>query len=670
MKKRKILVATLTAIVYALLLGTVAITPASATTKNNTKLNIKDITQMQKIEAGIVSYTDKDLRWYDFNSDGIINVKDITIAQKKLNSQPTNIYNNVAEMKADKSLKGGMTVVVRGHYKPDDGGEAEYHIGKNGNLTLSNGLKAEIVIKPQMNIECFGAKGDGKTDDSEIIKKASLYKTKLLFDNKTYMISHSIFITNNINWLGNNTTLKLSDEFDVDLNTRSAIKVSGETNIEGFNIEYRSQFVPNDGKSSVVLLKVSSGKNHTLKNVDFNITEKNNIKAEVSAVWYDFANRSSNTEEFNTEDVHNLTVDNCRISNLTTGHDTGTSCLWGTGIFRDIIVSNSEFTRNHRGDVVTFWANNKKIENIFIDNCKFNLSNDVKSGSSALQFGASSKYPTLFDNINVKNTIFNVDYGFGTACIGCATPGTKININKCKFIKNYSDDAVTLDSPDFCKRLILFSICSDTKDLSKTSTVNVTDCEINNKKSFMSIDALNANLYDNDGSIKHYGTYTTMYKFTNTNIKCYSNIYNPAKVTYNSCKISIDNRDEDVYKHLYLKTLKYYIKTEFLNSEINSNVNILGNVDCYKSTFRDVMTIKPDKGNSVRLSNSEFEKLNIVITGLGEEKPIMDELIIKNNMIGVLNFKNNSTVIPIDYLRTFVSSVIIANNISKNNYIC
>lgn len=55
----------------------------SAATSNN-QLNITDVTQMQKIAAGIVSCTNEDLQRYDFNGDGVINVTDITIAQKKL----------------------------------------------------------------------------------------------------------------------------------------------------------------------------------------------------------------------------------------------------------------------------------------------------------------------------------------------------------------------------------------------------------------------------------------------------------------------------------------------------------------------------------------------------------------------------------------------------------
>ena len=584
-----------------------------------------------------------------------------------LDLKKPSFFNNILEMKSDQSLKTGMTVIVLGYYDINDGGMAEYYISDIGDIILDNGLKAQIIIKSQMNIECFGAKGDGITDDSEVIKKASSYSTKLLFGNKTYMISHSILITNNINWIGNKTIIKLSDEFDVDLNTRSAIKIIGETNIEGITVEYQSQFVPNDGKSSVVLLKVSSGKNHILKNVDFNITEKESIAAEVSAVWYDFANRSSNTEVFDTEDVHNLFVDNCKISNLTTGHDTGTSCLWGTGIFKNIRVLNSEFTRNHRGDVVVFWANNQKIENILIDNCKFNLSNNITSGAQALGFGASSKYPTSFDNINIKNTIFNVDYGFGNACIGCATPGTEINIDNCKFIKNYSDDVILSDDSDidtYKKRLIVFSICSDTEDLSKTSIVNVNNCEIINKKSFTFIDGLNANLYDKDGSIKYYGTYTTKYNFINTNIKCYSHIYNPANVTYNNCKITIDNKDENVNKFLYLKTLTYYIKTEFLNSEINSNVNILGNVNCRNSIFNYV-TIKPDRGNSEYLLDNRFKSLNIITTDSNSENQVINELIMKNNISNQLTFKNNSAVVTVDNLNNIASSVIFINNISN-----
>ena len=605
-------------------------------------------------------------------------VKDGAITEAKfadvLKLKKASFYKNVAEMIADTSLKPGMTAVVLGYYEPNDGGAAEYYIGNSGNLALNNGLRAQIVIKPQMAVECFGAKGDGETDDSGAIEVASAYDTQLIFKNKTYLIVRSIYIDNSVNWVGNGTVIKLADSFNVNLDTRSAIRINGETGIEGINIEYKSQFTPNDGKSSVILLKVTSGKNHVLKDVNIDITEKDGVAAEVSAVWYDFAKRvkdeetSKVVEAFETSDI-NLYVSNCKISNLTTGHDTATSCLWGTGIFNTVVIEKSEFSRNHLGEAVNFWANNETIKNILINECVFNLTNNKASGAGGLNFGASFLYLTKFENINIKNTIFNVGEYFGNACIGCATPGVEINIDRCKFIKDYSDDTVLPDDAnkkDYFKRLMLLQISSDTDDSEKSSTVNLSNCSVVNKKGTTYINDSFANSYKDDGSLKQYGVYSTKFNLSNLNISSFSHIFSASDIIFKNCKISIDNPNEAVRKSLYLKNNNYFINTEFENCNVNSNIRITGNADCCGSNFNDTTTFVTDTGDNINLTDNKFVGLNIATSvDSTAESPVINEVIMKNNIIKALTFKNSSTVTAVDNLGTLAASVIFVNNISN-----
>lgn len=591
-----------------------------------------------------------------------------------LKLKKASFYRNVAEMKADTSLKPGMTAVVLGYYEPNDGGTAEYYIGDSGNLALNNGLRAQIVIKPQMAVECFGAKGDGETDDSGAIEAASAYDTQLIFKNKTYLIVRSIYIDNSVNWVGNGTVIKLADSFNVNLDTRSAIRINGETDIEGINIEYKSQFTPNDGKSSVILLKVTSGKNHVLKDVNIDITEKDGVAAEVSAVWYDFAKRikDEETEEvvetFEISDI-NLYVSNCKISNLTTGHSTATPCLWGTGIFDNAVIEKSEFSRNHLGEAVNFWANNQTIKNILINDCVFNLTNNKNSGAGGVNFGASYKYLTKFENINIRNTIFNVGAYFGNACIGCATPGVEINIDRCKFLKDYPDDTVLPDDAnkkDYFKRLMLFQISSDTDDSEKSSTVNISNCSIINKRGTTYINDSFANSYNNDGTLKQYGVYSTKFNLLNSNISSLSHIFSASDIIFKNCKISIDNPNEAVRIALYLKNNNYFINTEFENCDVNSNIRISGNADCCGSNFNDTTTFVTDTGDNINLTDNKFVGLNITTSvDSTAESPVINEVIMKNNIIKALTFKNSSTVTAVDNLGTLAASVIFVNNISN-----
>ena len=119
----------------------------------------------------------------------------------KLNKKPF-YYNNVADMKADTSLKAGDMAITLGYYEPSDGGNCEYQI-VSGDYTdnggsyheLANGLFAELIIKDEINVKQFGAYGNGMADDTnsfiEILN--SNYKT-ILIPSGTYMISSTLTI--------------------------------------------------------------------------------------------------------------------------------------------------------------------------------------------------------------------------------------------------------------------------------------------------------------------------------------------------------------------------------------------------------------------------------------------------------------------------------------------
>lgn len=598
-------------------------------------------------------------------------VQDGSITEAKfadvLKLKKASFYRNVAEMQSDTSLKSNMTAVVLGYYEPNDGGAAEYYIGDSGNIALNNGLRAQIVIKPQMNVECFGAKGDGVTGDSSAIEAASAYDTHLIFGNKTYFIEKSMIITGNfIYWLGNNTVFKLSDNFQ--LTDRTAIKISCNTHIENISMLCKSSYEAQSNESEAVLLRVIDGKHHTLKNVNIRLTQADGKSACNGAVWYDFATSRAGggVEKFEGTTDNTLTVENCKIENLTTGYKTGTSCLWGTGLFSSIILNNCEFTRNFSGDAVNFWANDNFIKNININNCVFNLTNNIKGGSCGLQFGASSTHPTAaYEKINICNTVFNIGAGFGNACIGCPTPGTEINVNRCKFIKDY-DATIEIPIPPYVesedvdsykqfvdnykkyyKRLIVFNVSSTDNN---ASIVNVTNCEIKNKNSNLWIDILSKD------------TYKTKYRINNTSISAFANIYNPANMYCVNCSIAIDNDD----RYVFYQSNAYSINTSLQNCAVNAISKISGDVNFCNTDFNNTLEIKSSNGKNIIAENNNFKELNIVTASESTvESPVINELIMKNNIISVLNFKNDSTVTAVDNLETLAASVIFTNNISN-----
>lgn len=71
---------------------------------------------------------------------------------------------------------------------------------------LVNNIFQELTQKIDdfnyVNVKTLGAKGDGITDDTEIIKQAIAMNKPLYFPEGIYIISESIEITNPVNWLG------------------------------------------------------------------------------------------------------------------------------------------------------------------------------------------------------------------------------------------------------------------------------------------------------------------------------------------------------------------------------------------------------------------------------------------------------------------------------------
>lgn len=89
-------------------------------------------------------------------------------------------YDSVAEMKADSKIKEGAYVKTLGYYEVNDGGYAEYKIVDDSTLTddggcihtLTNGLKAKLIINGEINVKQFGAYCDNTNDDTNLINNA------------------------------------------------------------------------------------------------------------------------------------------------------------------------------------------------------------------------------------------------------------------------------------------------------------------------------------------------------------------------------------------------------------------------------------------------------------------------------------------------------------------
>lgn len=119
-------------------------------------------------------------------------------------------FNNIHELKesANIGLKDGDICQTLGYHEPGDGGGSIYQIKydpasvEDGAfihyLSYSDTLRAELILGDTINVHQFGARGDGKTDDSNAIQIAldnSENRTIELSHGKKYLTTNTLNIT-------------------------------------------------------------------------------------------------------------------------------------------------------------------------------------------------------------------------------------------------------------------------------------------------------------------------------------------------------------------------------------------------------------------------------------------------------------------------------------------
>ncbi|MBR0369962.1 MAG: hypothetical protein IJH63_04475 [Methanobrevibacter sp.] len=130
-------------------------------------------------------------------------------------------YDTVADLKTDTKLKAGYHAKTKGYYSANDGGSAEYIIREKlqGDVDtplthfIGEDLIAELIITKEIHSKVYGIKGDGETDETQILNHffgllQSSYN--LVIDPGVYKTTDTIFIKGT--WrqdAGNNGTRKI-----------------------------------------------------------------------------------------------------------------------------------------------------------------------------------------------------------------------------------------------------------------------------------------------------------------------------------------------------------------------------------------------------------------------------------------------------------------------------
>lgn len=134
--------------------------------------------------------------------DTVYNIKDNGARDGKINVA---VFDKVSDMLASTTLEAGSKALTYGFYSAGDGGGALYLINEdttptsvNGYdvLELGSGLIASLV-KDNINVKQYGAKGDNETDDIDAIQAAISNNAgkAIFFPAGTYLISEPIEIT-------------------------------------------------------------------------------------------------------------------------------------------------------------------------------------------------------------------------------------------------------------------------------------------------------------------------------------------------------------------------------------------------------------------------------------------------------------------------------------------
>lgn len=179
------------------------------------------------------------------------------------NGEAVITLDTIQELKNFANPTLNLAIDVLGYYAPGDGGGGSFYfdpdriVEDNGGSIILGWVK---IFEGVVNVKCFGALGDGVTDDSNTIQLALNQSGKILFPSGIYNVSKSLIVKSNttvfsigdviIKEVGN------SDDFDTSVfQNENATLAAGNENIQFHNLVIH-------GKNSIPIPSENVGVNN------------------------------------------------------------------------------------------------------------------------------------------------------------------------------------------------------------------------------------------------------------------------------------------------------------------------------------------------------------------------------------------------------------------------
>ena len=471
-----------------------------------------------------------------------------------INSNCLWTFDNVEDMKNGSNLIAGSFAKILGYYEKNDGGEGLYFISTTENnefyqIKLNNNLYANLIIKNQMNVKCFGVKDN--EENNENFQKAFNYCKNLIMKNGNYRI-----------------------------NIENPLQPLSNTKIEILNCVFNA--IPSE--------KGNTPNNRTMI---FNIENKENIYIDFnnSILIGEKENHSGLAHEWSFG-IRIMSSKNITIKNAKAQNWTGDGFVIN-GNSENIILDTCYTQENHRNGLSVGGG-----KFIYINNCQFeNLGKEAEPKAAIdiepdpNQFNVNHIYINNCRFLNSRRCILAHDLNYNDDNIESVIKN--VYINNCKF---FNDDNSTSGG------ITLQGI--------KDSYAEISNCEFDSMAEHLVIQKSKyIKIYNN---IFKNSTYWGIELLNSSNIDIDNNIIeNSTDIALNIRTSSYNNIINNIFRNNFKNAIYIQRATPGDETQFNNYNNISNNI--FINNNRNNETLRPSLyiiqgANYNIIANNDFTK--------------------------------------------------------------